>query len=143
MFDLNTLAVINDKGDVLENLKDAGVNVTLSGIIIVFSILILLVFIIAAFGLVMVAIDNKKKASKAKTAEAPKPAPQKKAVAPIAAPVKETKNDDGVVAAISAAVAMMYEGTEVTPAIRSVRPSATGARSLWKQAGIFNNTRPF
>lgn len=141
MSDLITLTV-EDLGTA-GNLKEYAGNVTLSGIVIVFGMLLLLVVIISVFGLIMTAVSGKGGKKKDKK-EAPKKeakAPEIKPVAP--APKAEVRNDDGVIAAISAAVTMMYEGTDTTPVIRSIKPATTGVRSLWKQAGILNNTRPF
>lgn len=140
MFDLNTLAVIKDHGSILENLKDGGITVTLSGIIIVFAMLVLLVAIIWAFGKIMTAVTGNGKPPKEKKAKKEAPAADSKASAGGASNVSE---DEGVIAAISAAIMMMYEGTGKTPVIRSIRPAATGMRSAWAAAGIANNTRPF
>ena len=139
MLDLILLAV-KDLGT-MGNLKEYAGNVTLSGLVIVFGMLVLLVLIIAIFGFIMG--GTRKKAVKSEAAKSEIKAPVKNSVA--AAPVTkpEDKNDDSVVAAISAAVAMMYEGTDKTPVIRSIKPASTGVRSIWKQAGILNNTRSF
>ena len=139
MLDLILLAV-KDLGT-MGNLKEYAGNVTLSGLVIVFGMLVLLVLIIAIFGFIMG--GTRKKAVKSEAAKSEIKAPVKNSVA--AAPVSkpEVKNDDSVVAAISAAVAMMYEGTDKTPVIRSIKPASTGVRSIWKQAGILNNTRSF
>ncbi len=140
MFDLNTLATVTDQGSVLENLKDGGVIVTLSGILIVFAMLILLVAVIWAFGKIMTAVTGSGKPPKEKKAKKEAPVADSKASAKAASNVSE---DEGVIAAISAAIMMMYEGTGKTPVIRSIRPTAKGVRSAWAAAGIANNTRPF
>lgn len=140
MLDFLTLAV-KDYGTA-GNLKDHGVNVTLSGVLIVFAMLVLLVFVIWAFGMIMSRItgQNKKpKADKVKTEQPKNPAPASKP----AQTVLSDADDESVIAAVSAAVAMMYEGTGVTPVIRSIRPAVKSARSAWATAGIANNTRPF
>ena len=64
MFDLNLLKVTNH-GNSFDNLKDSGVNVTLSGLLIVFAMLVLLVIILTAFGFIMVKLSggSKKKNS--------------------------------------------------------------------------------
>ena len=123
--------------NVMNNIKDYGVNVTLSGLVIVFAMLVLLVFIIFTFGMIFGA---KKSANKVKTPKAEK----KKEVinSPVAVANTDTEDED-VIAAISAAVMMMYEGTGKTPIIRSIRPAQKGVRSAWATAGIVNNTRPF
>ena len=51
--------------------------------------------------------------------------------------------DDDVIAAISAAVMMMYECSGKTPIIRSIRPAVKSSRSAWANAGVMNNTRSF
>lgn len=146
MLDLLTLKAENL--GTIENLKTHGITVTLSGIIIVFSMLILLVLVMAAFGFVMTRIGNKPKKEK-------QPKVKKKTdlkntagsddegevLAAISAAVMMM--DEEVVAAISAAVNMMYEGTGKSPIIRSIKPSVRQNRSAWKTAGILNNTRSF
>lgn len=144
MIDMITLAVKG--GTTAENFKQYGGTITLSGLLIVFAMLILFVFVIAAFGAVMSRATGKPK--KAKPAAVPEKKAQPKAAAKVSVPAASAKNPDGIdgetVAAISAAVAMMYEGTGKTPVIRSIRPaSQQGVRSAWKTAGVLNNTRPF
>ena len=139
MLDLILLAV-KDLGT-MGNLKEYAGNVTLSGLVIVFGMLVLLVLIIAIFGFVMGGTRKKTVKSEAAKSEINAPVQNSVAAAPVSKP--EVKNDDSVVAAISAAVAMMYEGTDKTPVIRSIKPASTGVRSIWKQAGILNNTRSF
>ena len=132
MFEFLTLAV-SDLG-IMGNLEKYAGNVTLSGLLIVFLMLVLLVFIIAIFGKMMSGFGGKKKE-----------ATQKRQPSPVApAPVAVANDDsDEVVAAISAAVMMMYEGTGKVPVIRSIRPAATGGMSAWRAAGVANNTRSF
>ena len=139
MLDLILLAV-KDLGT-MGNLKEYAGNVTLSGLVIVFGMLVLLVLIIAIFGFVMGGTRKKAVKSEATKSETKAPTQNSVAAAPVSKP--EVKNDDSVVAAISAAVAMMYEGSDKTPVIRSIKPASTGVRSIWKQAGILNNTRSF
>lgn len=139
MFELNLLKVINH-GNAIENLKDSGVNVTLSGVLIVFAMLVLLVIILAVFGNIMSNLaGNKNKDKVVKEVKNIQPAPS----VPVAKTAESTDYDDDVIAAISAAVMMMYEGTGKTPVIRSIRPAQKGVRSAWAMAGIMNNTRSF
>lgn len=137
--DLITLAA-KDYGDVAENMSTYGGNVTGSGLVIVFAMLVLLVFIISIFGMVMSSLSGTPKKEKPKK----EPKVEVKAAAP-AAPVVSVaaSEEDDIIAAISAAVMMMYEGTGKTPVIRSIRPAAKGVRSAWATAGVMNNTRPF
>lgn len=141
MLDLISLSV-QDLG-IKDNLEKYAGNVTFSGLLIVFAMLILLVLLIAGFGTIMVKLTGKPKTAKSEKvvkAEKPKKAPAaEKASKPV---LVADDNSDDVIAAISAAVMMMYEGTGVKPVIRSVRPVAS-QRSAWKIAGIANNTRSF
>ena len=115
---------------------------TFSGFAIVFGMLLILVVMIAIFGLFGKA-GNGKSDKKAKPEKLPK---VKKMAEP--SPVKNVVNatsnvdDDEVIAVISAAVAMMYEGTGKKAVIRSIRPSSAG-RSAWANAGIRDNVRAF
>ena len=122
-------------------MKEWAGKVTLSGIIIVFSMLVLLVLIIGIFGRIMTVGSRK---PKVKQTAAAKPERTPASVKPEvkAAPVQQD-DGDSVVAAISAAVAMMYEGTGKTPVIRSIKPSSRPAANAWKTAGVLNNTRHF
>ncbi|MBQ3550276.1 MAG: OadG family protein [Clostridia bacterium] len=135
--DLITLAA-KDYGNVAENMGTYGGNVTGSGLVIVFAMLVLLVIIISVFGMIMSRLSGAPKKEK--------PKKEPKAVAApvaVAAPAPVASEEDDVIAAISAAVMMMYEGTGKTPVIRSIRPAAKGVRSAWGMAGVMNNTRPF
>lgn len=112
---------------------------TFSGVAIVFGMLLILVIMIAIFGLFARAGKGKSD-KKAKAEKMPK-------VKKIAEPslVKNAVNasdDDEVIAVISAAVAMMYEGTGKKAVIRSIRPSSVG-RSAWANAGVRDNVRAF
>ncbi len=140
MLFLNFLKVQNH-GNTIDNLKDSGINVTLSGLLIVFSMLVLLVVILSIFGVIMSRASGAPKKEK----KVKEPKIEKKQVvktAPVVTGVSASDEDE-IVAAISAAVMMMYEGTGKTPIIRSIRPSQKGIRSAWSMAGVMNNTRPF
>lgn len=122
------------------NLENWAGKVTLSGLLIVFGMLVVLIVIFSIFGALMQ--SGKKKPTTVK--EIKKPEQKVTQVKPKAAPVVSSEIDDGeVIAAISAAVAMMYEGTGKTPVIRSIKPAVKGTRSAWAMAGIVNNTRAF
>ena len=115
---------------------------TFSGVAIVFGMLLILVIMIAVFGL-FAKVGNGKSVKKAKPEKALKvkkvaePSPSKSAVNTLS-----NVDDDEVIAVISAAVAMMYEGTGKKAVIRSIRPSTVG-RSAWANAGIRDNVRAF
>ena len=113
--------------------------VTLTGIFIVFAALIFLAFCIAAMGKILGGLKKPTDNTKNDVASA-----QSKAVAPATnAPAKlatEGEIPGVVLAAISAAVAVMMEGKPF--AVRSVKRSKA-ARPAWAMAGIVENTRPF
>lgn len=118
-----------------------------SGLLVVFGVLCILVFLCFVLGQIFKAIGNRKAEKETavkKTVSEPKPsAPVAKAAAPAAAPapVVERGIPNEVVAAIGAAVACMM-GPDQHFAVRSVK-RAKGARPVWNVAGIADNTRPF
>lgn len=116
------------------------VNVTavvITGLVVVFIGLILLVAIIYIFGSIM---DKANKAKSQKTEKAPS-APVK-AAAPAPAPVKAV-SDDEVIAVISAAVAAMSLADGKTYAVRSIRQKPAGSANAWAGAARIENTRAF
>ena len=131
----------------LENLK-LGLTILLTGIVIVFSVLILLIGIIKLYASIVVSIQkiidekkHKKAEYESKKAEA---AVEPKAVETVAAE-PEQPADDGtvpgeIVAAIAAAVEMIFGEGSVK--IKSIKKSSK-RRSVWKSAGVAENTRSF
>lgn len=116
--------------------------IALTGILVVFLILAILIFFFWAMGTLFATIDKKKKAKAAALAE-------KKAaeVVPTAAPVVEEPadedDDDEIIAVISAAIAAYSEQDGKQYAIKSIKRKDNRARSAWSLAGIGENTRPF
>lgn len=111
--------------------------VTVSGITIVFLMLVLLVVVISIFGGIMDRINGVKKEKPAKK-ETPAPAP---APAPV---VTIEEDNDEIIAVIAAAVDAIYADTGVKPVIRRIKPAATnGSRSAWATAGVLQNTKAF
>ena len=113
--------------------------VTLTGIVLVFLILILLMAIITLEGKIFDSMDAKKKAAKeaekaAKAAPAVKPAAAVQPAAP--APQVEEGIPGDVVAAIMAAIHAMGNGKYT---LRAVRRSKNG----WGNAGVNDTTAPF
>lgn len=117
-----------------------------TGIVVVFLILLLLVFVLWALGKVM-NINIKKK---------PKYAPQESAKqpsAPAAVPnaasaeteaETEYDEDDGeIIAVIAAAIAAYGEADGKQYRIASVKRKEKALRSNWGAAGVNENTRPF
>lgn len=119
--------------------------VVLTGFVVVFVMLILLIFIIKIFSAIVQkaqsAGSNIKKGKKNKDE---KPA-EKPAAAPASVVTASAATDgisDEVVAVISAAVATMY-GSSEKARIKSIKKSSDGGRSAWAKAGVLDNTRPF
>ena len=115
----------------------------LSGILVVFLILAILIFIFWLMGVVFKSIDKSKKAKAeaAKAAAATKPAP---AAEPVQAVEEAEEEDDAeIIAVISAAIAAYSEQDGTTYAIRKIERKDKRARSAWSLAGIGENTRPF
>ena len=128
---------------------DAGTvaSVVITGIVVVFIALILLILFVSIYGKIFETI-NKKSAEKAKAAEeAAKTAQTQQAAAKepepsAAAPVIEDGIEEETVAVIMAAVAAMESGSGKKLVIKSVK-TAKPQRSAWSAAGIIENTRPF
>ena len=125
--------------------EPAWTTVVITGLVLVFGVLVLLYLLITLEGVVFTSIDNKKKGVKPAEkkaapapAVAPKSAPQ--AAARVPAPVVEAGIPGGVVAAITAAIACMEGGSNYT--LRSLKRAKTG-RSAWSQAGVVSYTEPF
>ena len=110
--------------------------ITITGIVLVFAILVLLMAIITLEGKIFDGMNAKKAAAKA----APK-APAGKAAAPVQqaaapAPVVEEGIPGDVVAAIMAAIHAMGNGKYT---LKAVRRSKNG----WGKAGVNDTTAPF
>ena len=116
--------------------------ITLTGILVVFFILAILIFLFWALGKTFQTIDKNRaaKAEAAKKAAAPAPAAAPAAVEEI---VEEDDNDDEIMAVISAAIAAYAEEEGTSYTIRDVKRRDKRARSAWSLAGIGENTRPF
>lgn len=112
-------------------------NVTVSGLVIVFAMLILLVVIIALFGKLMSAKAGADKKQIAEKASAPAQVVQKQSVS------VPSQDDDELIAVIAAAVDSMYEGSGKKAVIKSVTPCSDNTRSAWAAAGLNNNVRAF
>lgn len=118
--------------------------ITITGIVLVFAILVLLMFIITLEGKIFDNINNKKNGKPAAPkAPAAKAAPAAKPAAPAA------KADNGsipgeIIAAISAAVATVCGGNAVIRGIKRVpKPAAGSRRGAWGDAGVREHTTPF
>lgn len=124
---------------------DAGTvsSVVITGIVVVFIGLILLIFFVSFMEKIFESINNKKiKKSQKILEEKSVTVPNQKAVKPVSVPVIENGIDEEIVAVISAAVAAMSSGSGKKIALKSVK-YAKPSRPVWANAGIAENTRPF
>lgn len=117
--------------------------VVVTGLVVVFLGLVLLIAFISLIGAFFKRADKNKKAAKTENGKnaavsAPKTAPV--AVNPI-----QAADDDEVIAVISAAVAMMSEADGIAYRIKSVKAASNGvpARNAWASAGLRESTNPF
>ncbi len=120
--------------------------ITLTGILVVFFILAILIFFFWLMGVIFKSLDAKKAAkAKAEADAKAKEAAAKAAEAPApAAEVEEDyTDDDEIIAVISAAIAAYSEADGKQYEIRSIRRKDNRTRSAWSLAGIGENTRPF
>ena len=110
--------------------------ITITGIVLVFAILVLLMAIITLEGKIFDGMNAKKAAAKAAPkAPAAKPAaPVQQAAAP--APVVEEGIPGDVVAAIMAAIHAMGNGKYTLKAVRR-------SKNSWGKAGVNDTTAPF
>ncbi|MBR6044696.1 MAG: OadG family protein [Ruminococcus sp.] len=123
-------------------------SVVITGVVVVFIALILLILFVSIYGKSFDSINKKKDAKAKAEAEAKLIEASKGAAVPEAKvavnepPVVEDGISDETVAVIAAAIAAMGAASGKKLALRSVR-TAKGARSAWASAGIAENTRPF
>ena len=110
--------------------------ITITGIVLVFAILVLLMAIITLEGKIFDGMNAKKAAAKAAAPKAPaaKPAAPVQQAAP--APVVEEGIPGDVVGAIMAAIHAMGNGKYT---LKAVRRSKNG----WGKAGVNDTTAPF
>lgn len=128
----------------LEQQVQLSLTVLLTGLVIVFTMLVFLTYLIKGYSAAVRKFMAKNIDKNERQTIAPAPAPV--AIArldkPSAAPAVEAGISEEVVAAISAAVYTMYgtSGAAVTNIRRSAQPPT---RSAWAMAGLLENTRPF
>lgn len=121
--------------------------VVISGLIIVFVALILLILAVWLMGQIFTAIKaGKSKKAEAKDAPANAAAPVKASpgAAPAPAAIAAAAEDDEVIAVIAAAVAAMAEESGKALRIKSIRPAKGKARTnAWAGAAAAESTRAF
>lgn len=112
--------------------------VVLTGMSLVFLILVVLALIILAQGKIFDLIMNKRAAAHPQKAQdSAALAQQAAAPAPTPAPVVEEGIPQEIVAAIAAALACMGSGKYQLRAVRKAR------RTPWSQSGVQDHTQPF
>ncbi len=118
--------------------------VVITGLVVVFLGLVLLIAFISIIGKIFATIDKKKNsAAKAASQAASKADAPAKAAAPVLQ--ASDSNEDEIVAVISAAVAMMGEAEGKAYRVKSVKAAAgnSSSRNAWASAGLRESTNPF
>lgn len=119
--------------------------VVITGLVVVFLGLILLIAFISIIGAIFKSIDKKKKEAAKAAAPAKQQAPKvmiRPSVQP--APLPDEDDEDEIIAVISAAVAMMSAADGKTYRVRSVRAaSGAPAGNAWASAARTEAVRPF
>ena len=112
--------------------------ITLTGMLVVFLALILLVFCMWALGQTAGRVHKKPKA--VTVSEAPSTP-----IVPVASPSVQTGISEQTIAAISAAVSCAMEGDQpfAIQSITRVPVANKDGRLAWRLAGITDNTQPF
>lgn len=124
---------------------EKALNLLLAGIVIVFFVLVLLIVIIKIYSAIVQAAQNGSKNKKEAKKLAETKAEPVKANAHAQASTVEPINDEAIpreiIAVIAAAVDSMYGEKPVK--IKSVKRSRANSGSSWRNAGLFENTKPF
>lgn len=116
--------------------------VLISGILVVFLVLIVLTTLIWCYGKIVSSVGGKGGKKQNKTEEPSKPvaAPKASSAVKKAAPKAFSGIPGDIIAVIAAAVASLEGGNKYV--IRGVKRSKS-SRSAWGNAGVLDNTRPF
>lgn len=117
--------------------------IALTGILVVFLILAILILFFYGLGAIFKAIDKnkeKKKEAAKQTAAAPAPAP---VAAPVVEDAVDEDDEEEIIAVISAAIAAYAEEDGTSYTIRSIRRKGDRSRSAWSMAGINADMRQF
>lgn len=117
-------------------------SVVITGMVVVFIGLVLLILFVVAYGKIFEAIENTK-AKKVKLSIEKDGAEDKVGFQSVVAPpTVEEGIEDEVVAVIAAAVSAMSAKAGKKMVLRSVKTAKSG-RPVWANAGIMENTKPF
>ena len=115
-----------------------------SGIVIVFVILGILIFFLWALGTIFQSIDkSKKKKAEQKAAETAASAPAPSPAPAVAEVYEEDDDDDEIIAVISAAIAAYGESEGKQYKIMGIKKREKSQRPSWGAAGISENMRGF
>lgn len=146
---LNTAAQIAAaKSTISPDQKDLGAgtvaSVVITGIVVVFIGLVLLILLVSIYGKIFDVINNRAagKAEEAKKAAEAEKAAAKPEPVKVAAPVVEDGIEEETVAVIMAAISAMSSAEGKKLVLKSVK-TAKPQRPAWSTAGIIDNTRPF
>ena len=112
----------------------------LTGFVVVFAVLLLLIGIIKLYGTIVYNLQNRNRVKKSnRNADLPK-VERDEEPEPVPAAVDDPAQDDALIAVISAAVYSVYSPSSVR--IKSIR-KAPARSSAWRSAGLSDNVRPF
>lgn len=136
------------KSTISPDQKDLGAgtvaSVVITGIVVVFIGLVLLILLVSIYGKIFDVINNRaaRKAEEAKKAAEAEKAAAKPEPVKVAAPVVENGIEEETVAVIMAAISAMSSAEGKKLVLKSVK-TAKPQRPAWSTAGIIDNTRPF
>ncbi len=146
---LNTAAqMVAAKSTISPDQKDLGAgtvaSVVITGIVVVFIGLVLLILLVSIYGKIFDVINSRaaRKAEEAKKAAEAAKAATKPEPVKVAAPVVEDGIEEETVAVIMAAISAMSSAEGKKLVLKSVK-TAKPQRPAWSTAGIIDNTRPF
>lgn len=114
--------------------------VVLTGLVVVFFALILLIIVVWAFGKIFDKTPKKAPAPKAAPAPAAPAAPQITVAAP--APAGEDMDELAAVITAALAVVLAEEGSSKSYVVKSIKRVRDGG-SVWRNAGLAENVRSF
>jgi len=122
---------------------DLSLLTTMTGLIIVFSILIILTLVISLFGKIGASSGNKQNKTTKKASDSGQKPPAQ--TDPPVSKAVQAAEDDSLIAVIAAAVHAFGESVGQKLSVKSVRASrrTKDGRSAWASAGVHENTRSF
>lgn len=118
--------------------------VVITGLVVVFLALVLLIILISLFGKFFDSMEARKK-NKISESQPVQTAPAAEETVSDEQSADED-DDDEVIAVISAAIAMMSAADGKNYKVKSIKPARSGrisGSSVWSAAGLRENTRPF